>query len=116
MSTQPRPLSGKEIRQAFLSFCEGKGHRIARSASLMPANDPTLLFTNAGMVPFNDVFTGREKRDYTRADSGRKCVGAGGKHNDLDNVGFLAGHHISFEMLGTFSFGHYLEKEAIAFA
>lgn len=116
MSTQPRPLSGKEIRQAFLSFFEGKGHRIVRSASLVPANDPTLLFTNAGMVPFKDVFTGREKRDYTCAASVQKCVRAGGKHNDLENVGFTARHHTFFEMLGNFSFGDYFKEEAIAFA
>jgi len=116
MSTQFKPLNGKEIRKAFLSFFEGKGHRIVRSASLVPANDPTLLFTNAGMVPFKDVFTGREKRDYLRAASVQKCVRAGGKHNDLENVGFTARHHTFFEMLGNFSFGDYFKEEAIAFA
>lgn len=106
MSTQMKPLGGDEIRKAFLSFFEAKGHRIVRSASLVPANDPTLLFTNAGMVPFKEVFTGREKRDYARAASVQKCVRAGGKHNDLENVGFTARHHTLFEMLGN-SFGSF---------
>lgn len=116
MSTQMKPLGGEEIRKAFLSFFEERGHRIVRSASLVPANDPTLLFTNAGMVPFKDVFTGREKRDYVRAATVQKCVRAGGKHNDLENVGFTARHHTFFEMLGNFSFGDYFKEEAIAFA
>ncbi|HLV59987.1 MAG TPA: alanine--tRNA ligase [Fredinandcohnia sp.] len=111
-----KPLRGDEIRKAFLSFFEGKGHRVVRSASLVPANDPTLLFTNAGMVPFKDVFTGRDKRDYVRATSVQKCVRAGGKHNDLENVGVTARHHTFFEMLGNFSFGDYFKEEAIAWA
>ncbi len=116
MSSQMKPLRGDEIRKAFLSFFEGKGHRVVRSASLVPANDPTLLFTNAGMVPFKDVFTGRDKRDYVRATSVQKCVRAGGKHNDLENVGVTARHHTFFEMLGNFSFGDYFKEEAIAWA
>ncbi|MGQ0507451.1 MAG: alanine--tRNA ligase, partial [Myxococcaceae bacterium] len=109
-------LTAAQLREAFLSFFEERGHRRIPSASLVPTNDPTLLFTNAGMVPFKDVFTGREKRDYTRATSSQKCVRAGGKHNDLDNVGFTARHHTLFEMLGNFSFGDYFKADAIAFA
>ncbi|HSB20487.1 MAG TPA: alanine--tRNA ligase-related protein, partial [Anaeromyxobacteraceae bacterium] len=91
-----------EIREAFLRFFEERGHRRVKSSSLVPQNDPTLLFTNAGMVQFKDVFTGREKRDYRRATTAQKCVRAGGKHNDLENVGFTARHHTFFEMLGNF--------------
>jgi alanyl-tRNA synthetase len=108
--------SGSQIREDFLRFFEGKGHRRVHSSSLVPANDPTLLFTNAGMNQFKDVFLGNEKRDYTRAASSQKCVRAGGKHNDLENVGFTRRHHTFFEMLGNFSFGDYFKKDAIAYA
>jgi alanyl-tRNA synthetase len=111
-----RNLSGSQIREEFLRFFEGKGHRRVHSSSLVPANDPTLLFTNAGMNQFKDVFLGAEQRDYTRAASSQKCVRAGGKHNDLENVGFTRRHHTFFEMLGNFSFGDYFKREAIAYA
>ncbi len=96
-------MSTDEIRTAFLKFFESKGHQIVPSSSLVPADDPTLLFTNAGMNQFKDTFLGAEKRDYTRATSAQRCVRAGGKHNDLENVGFTARHHTFFEMLGNFS-------------
>ena len=109
-------LTGSEIRRKFLDFFIQKGHREVHSSSLVPANDPTLLFTNAGMNQFKDVFLGLEKRDYARATTSQKCVRAGGKHNDLENVGFTNRHHTFFEMLGNFSFGDYFKKDAIAYA
>ncbi|MGO9862796.1 MAG: alanine--tRNA ligase [Terriglobales bacterium] len=109
-------LTGSEIRRKFLDFFIQKGHREVHSSSLVPANDPTLLFTNAGMNQFKDVFLGLEKRDYSRATTSQKCVRAGGKHNDLENVGFTNRHHTFFEMLGNFSFGDYFKKDAIAYA
>src|SRR5713226_9150451 len=109
-------LTGSEIRRKFLDYFLQHGHREVHSSSLVPANDPTLLFTNAGMNQFKDVFLGLEKRDYTRATSSQKCVRAGGKHNDLENVGFTNRHHTFFEMLGNFSFGDYFKKDAIAYA
>ncbi|MGA7555742.1 MAG: alanine--tRNA ligase, partial [Candidatus Acidiferrales bacterium] len=108
--------TGNQVRQTFLRFFEERGHRVVRSSSLVPHNDPTLLFTNAGMNQFKDVFLGLEKRDYNRATTCQKCVRAGGKHNDLENVGFTNRHHTFFEMLGNFSFGDYFKKDAIAFA
>ncbi len=109
-------MTGHQIRQKYLDFFAARGHRVVRSSSLVPAKDPTLLFTNAGMNQFKDVFLGMEKRDYTRATSSQKCVRAGGKHNDLENVGYTRRHHTFFEMLGNFSFGDYFKAEAIEFA
>ncbi|EAR54715.1 alanyl-tRNA synthetase [Photobacterium sp. SKA34] len=109
-------MSTDEIRRAYLAFFESKGHQIVESSSLVPANDPTLLFTNAGMNQFKDTFLGLEKRSYTRATTAQRCVRAGGKHNDLENVGFTARHHTFFEMLGNFSFGDYFKHDAIGYA
>src|SRR5438132_4885312 len=109
-------MSAADVRSAFLEFFRAHGHQVVPSSSLVPGDDPTLLFTNAGMVQFKDVFTGREQRDYLRAVSSQRCVRAGGKHNDLENVGYTARHHTFFEMLGNFSFGDYFKKEAIHWA
>src|SRR5688572_8801577 len=109
-------LTTSQIREAFLQYFEKNGHRQVASSSLVPAGDPTLLFTNAGMNQFKDAFLGREQRDYKRATTSQKCVRAGGKHNDLENVGRTARHHTFFEMLGNFSFGDYFKEDAIRFA
>ena len=105
-----------EIRNAFLQFFEQHGHTVVPSGPLVPANDPSLLFTNAGMVQFKDVFLGKESPGYTRATTSQRCLRAGGKHNDLENVGYTARHHTFFEMLGNFSFGDYFKREAIHYA
>jgi hypothetical protein len=111
------PMSGvNEIRSAFLDYFAKNGHEKVASSPLVPRNDPTLMFTNAGMVQFKNVFTGLEPRPYSRATTSQKCVRAGGKHNDLDNVGYTARHHTFFEMLGNFSFGDYFKENAIEFA
>ncbi|GGO84736.1 alanine--tRNA ligase [Marinobacterium nitratireducens] len=109
-------MTSAEIRQAFLDYFKQQGHEVVPTSPLIPANDPTLLFTNAGMVQFKDVFLGDDKRDYSRATTAQRCVRAGGKHNDLENVGYTARHHTFFEMLGNFSFGDYFKPEAIRFA
>src|SRR5687768_2931232 len=116
MPQQPPFMSAADVRRAFLEFFRERGHTVVASSSLVPGNDPTLLFTNAGMVQFKDCFLGRDKRDYVRAASSQRCVRAGGKHNDLENVGYTARHHTFFEMLGNFSFGDYFKKDAIRFA
>src|ERR1700719_1188696 len=109
-------MTSNEIRSSFLKYFEQRGHRIVPSAPLVPGDDPTLLFTNAGMNQFKDVFLGREKRDYRRATTSQKCMRVSGKHNDLDNVGPSLRHHTFFEMLGNFSFGDYFKEDAIRFA
>ncbi len=109
-------MNTAELRQQFLDFFASKGHEIIASSSLVPGNDPTLLFTNAGMVQFKDVFLGMDKRAYNRATTSQRCVRAGGKHNDLENVGYTARHHTFFEMLGNFSFGDYFKEDAIKYA
>ncbi len=109
-------LTTAQLRQKFLDFFAKHQHQVVPSASLIPGNDPTLLFNNAGMVPFKDVFLGAETRPYNRAASAQRCVRAGGKHNDLENVGYTARHHTFFEMLGNFSFGDYFKQDAIKFA
>ena len=108
--------STNDIRRSFLDYFGSNGHEVVQSAPLVPYNDPTLMFTNAGMVPFKNVFTGLETRATPRATSSQKCVRAGGKHNDLDNVGYTARHHTFFEMLGNFSFGDYFKEQAIIHA
>src|SRR3954470_8194179 len=109
-------MTSNEIRSSFLKYFEENGHRIVQSSPLVPGDDPTLLFTNAGMNQFKDVFLGREKRDYRRATTAQKVMRVSGKHNDLDNVGPSLRHHTFFEMLGNFSFGDYFKKDAIAFS
>src|SRR5579872_3327145 len=109
-------LSANQIRSLFLNYFHDHHHEVVPSSSLVPDNDPTLLFTNAGMVQFKDVFLGKEKRPYQRAASAQRCVRAGGKHNDLENVGYTARHHTFFEMLGNFSFGDYFKREAIVYS
>src|SRR5687768_3542938 len=109
-------MSSHEIRRAFLEFFRERGHEVVSSGPLVPANDPTLMFANAGMVQFKDVFTGKDERAYRRAASSQKCIRISGKHNDLENVGVTARHHTFFEMLGNFSFGDYFKRDAIAYA
>ena len=108
--------TANDIRRLFLDYFKREGHEVVPSSPLVPRNDPTLMFTNAGMVQFKNVFTGQEKRDYVRAATAQKCVRAGGKHNDLENVGYTARHHTFFEMLGNFSFGDYFKERAIDLA
>src|SRR5580700_11319261 len=116
MTDQSTSMSAAQVRRLFLEFFRKNGHSVVPSSSLVPGNDPTLLFTNAGMVQFKDVFLGKETRDYVRAATSQRCVRAGGKHNDLENVGYTARHHTFFEMLGNFSFGDYFKREAIRLA
>ncbi|HSN98530.1 MAG TPA: alanine--tRNA ligase-related protein, partial [Candidatus Nanopelagicales bacterium] len=112
----PQPADSALIRRTFLDFFAQRGHEVVASAPLLPQNDPTLMFVNAGMVPFKDVFTGKDKRPYKRAASSQKCIRISGKHNDLENVGVTARHQTFFEMLGNFSFGDYFKEEAIVYA
>ncbi|CAH0441893.1 Alanine--tRNA ligase [Ralstonia pseudosolanacearum] len=116
LTPAPRDMKASDIRQKFLTFFETKGHTVVRSSPLVPGNDPTLLFTNSGMVQFKDVFLGTDKRSYTRATSVQRCLRAGGKHNDLENVGYTARHHTFFEMLGNWSFGDYFKRDALVWA
>ena len=109
-------MKTSEIRQSFLDFFNSKDHEVVSSSSLVPNNDETLLFTNAGMVQFKDVFLGTEKRNFSRAVTSQRCIRAGGKHNDLENVGYTLRHHTFFEMLGNFSFGDYFKEDAIKYA
>jgi alanyl-tRNA synthetase len=109
-------MKSSKIRETFLSYFKKNNHQIIHSSSLVPQNDPTLMFANSGMVQFKNVFTGKEKREYNRAVTAQKCVRAGGKHNDLENVGYTARHHTFFEMLGNWSFGDYYKEEAIKWA
>src|SRR6202035_1314919 len=111
-----KSMTSSEIRGSFLEFFRKNGHAVLPSSPLVPGNDPTLLFTNAGMVQFKDLFLGKEVRDYSRAATAQRCVRAGGKHNDLENVGYTARHHTFFEMLGNFSFGDYFKRDAIRYA
>src|SRR6202167_3938584 len=115
-NTSTEFMSSQEVRRLFLDYFEQRQHQVVASSSLVPGNDPTLLFTNAGMVQFKDVFLGKDRRDYVRATTSQRCVRAGGKHNDLENVGYTARHHTFFEMLGNFSFGDYFKREAIRYA
>src|SRR6188768_1836926 len=110
--SEPKVKTTAQVRSAFLDFFQQRGHEIVKSSSLVPANDPTLLFVNSGMVQFKDVFTGVEQRPYKRATTAQRSVRAGGKHNDLENVGYTARHHTFFEMLGNFSFGDYFKRDA----
>src|SRR5918993_732086 len=114
--TTVKRLCSADLRALFLNFFRERGHQVVQSSSLVPGNDPTLLFTNSGMVQFKDVFLGKDKRPYNRATTSQRCVRAGGKHNDLENVGYTARHHTFFEMLGNFSFGDYFKRDAIRYA
>ena len=116
INSMSKKMTSAELRAAFLNYFKQRDHEVVASSSLVPANDPTLLFTNAGMVQFKEVFLGRDKRSYKRATSSQRCVRAGGKHNDLENVGYTARHHTFFEMLGNFSFGDYFKRDAIEYA